>query len=117
MVRRLRSFRLSLILLLLFLGTAVQAQSYPDPSAEAHAWTLHRAYKSGDSYTFEQQVRSDPTLTKKAFLFVVTYFGQQLQVNPTAAEEALYFAFELATYIESYLGDSVPNEILEAATG
>ena len=85
MVRRLRSFRLSLILLLLFLGTAVQAQSYPDPSAEAHAWTLHRAYKSGDSYTFEQQVRSDPTLTKKAFLFVVTYFGQQLEVNYSIA--------------------------------
>ena len=116
MICRLWSLRLSLIFLFLFLGTAVQAQNYPDPSAEAHAWTLHRAYKSGDSYTFEQQVRSNPTLTKKSFLFVMTYFGQQLEVNPTAAEEALYFAFELATYIESYLGDPVPNEILEAAT-
>ncbi|MCA9780508.1 MAG: hypothetical protein KC800_27480, partial [Candidatus Eremiobacteraeota bacterium] len=114
MVRRLRSFGFALFTLVFFQAAFALAQSYPDQAAEAHAWALYRAYDSGDSYTFEQQFQANPLLNKKAFIYVLTYMAQQMDVNPEAAESAQNFATELAAYIEAFQQDPVPTQIMTA---
>ena len=114
MVRRLRSFGISLFTLILILAPAAVAQDYEDPAAESHAWALYRAYESGDSYTFQQQLQGNPTLSKRAFIYVLSYLADQLDVDQQAAANALGFATELASYIENDLRDPTPTQIMVA---
>ena len=108
MMHRCRASAL-LIFLLLLLGSGTVSAQYFDPAAEQHAWSLFRAYDSSDYQTYTQLLNSDPVLSRKAFIFVLNFYGDALETDPESADEAADFAIELAAGIQNSFGDSAPS--------
>ena len=111
-------FRALLVALLLWASApGVLAQAEVDPVARQYATQLYPYYlqgvQAGNWAPFIQACSADPVMTKKMFITVLQYSGEQAQVNPAAAQDALGYSRVLAKFINDSFGDPGPLTILQ----